>query len=671
MHRVACLLLLIPGTGCNGEPDWSGSLHVWAGEGGVVVLPVPGVPEGSSLLRVGADGSEDTVATEPPSPWVDVDGVLGDCYQLVLDDLALAEGCATELLSNVDAAILPSVLLDEEPLEIELTLDLEPSLPLDGDLLLRRIVLADETEQWLDPECLGELSLDAECWLTDPAALGDAETVVLPAWRPELEADRAEDLGLFLRVRDDEGGEVLLGTEHRVVFVDAYLKWGDLHAHTNLSMDGCEVLEADCVGRYDLPGLDFFDTALDEGMDFAAITDHAEYDLVTLEDGTVLNIWEHTLDLVADGLVLEEQGFLPLLGYEWSLAARVDSSSLDVEQHAGEFVGGHRTVLFEDTSACSRYRIAAATPESDYQKLGSDIVYHLLEDHYEATSLGSLYEELEKAEQECGEQRWVSWFHHPAYLPPNPVSWGLESNRVHAEREILVEVASEHGSSECRDTSLDGCDYNVPAEGERSLHVSWGSVQEALTVGYRLGFIGGTDAHDGRPASLTDGPSATCPSLSPDGHHQTKSPRQLRSGGSVTGVWVRGQFQRMTLWGALHDRRTLAATILPDAVAMAATGSDGQVYLPGGVVDADAFPLWLQVRVDPGAEAEVERLEVVDPRDGAVLAEGDGPGLELELENPGGPAVYVRVRLDLLGDEHRIWLSPLFIDEEEDSTSSR
>ncbi len=217
--------------------------------------------------------------------------------------------------------------------------------------------------------------------------------------------------------------------------------------------------------------------------------------------------------------------------------------------------------------------------------------------------------------------------------------------------ERLAERDSEHGSSECWDLSLDGCDWNVDAD----LAVSWGSVQAALQTGYALGFVSGTDSHDGRPGSMADGPGAIVGSSGEDdsGYHLQFAP------GGITGVLAAGdQPGRSDIVDAIEIRNTYASSWLFDEVRIAAVGQDGLVYLPGDDVPAAASPLDLLVEVDDEV-VETWQIQLLDPENGIWL-DVEHSSLEEPMDQAAGEVRYVRVKAWMQGQEHRLWASPFF-----------
>jgi hypothetical protein len=669
MVRTPALLLascavLSASAGCGPTLE-DQELVAVSGEGGVVLLVERAPPSGAVLVR-DLDGVELAISSRR---LVDPDGREGGCYRLVAGKHDLGQACAEPIALTGSASPSPPVMLVGESAEVDWSL--ESRLPAwaaaEGELVLRRQRPETGEERWLDAGCLGLDSLASSCWSERISALPAEDAwLSLPPYRPEHDGALVERLGVFLAFEDGQGARVLAGEELELAFLDQRLVWGDLHGHTNLSMDGCEDPEAGCRPRRETLGQDYFANAEEAGLDFAAITDHAEFDEITEDGGPALDIWDATLDLVAAAEGLDD--FVPLLGFEWTHRVKreeVLGPDDDPEDLAEAFTAGHRTVILSEPDACRAYRLASRTPAESFVKAGTAISYNVVEEHREATRLADLYDALDDATLECDPVESLSWYHHPAMVGPNPVSWGLEHNLEQIDRERLVEVASEHGSSECRDPLQEGCEFRSQVDEYRDNHVGWGSIQEALDLGFQLGFVGGTDAHDGRPGSLSDGPSLVAQKQVDDVPPEKLAPHIMAYAGAITGAWISGGLERETVWEALADRRCFASTARLGGAALAAVGADGQLYLAGSTVPGAAFPLHLMVRLEPSTEVSVERIELVEPHDGAVLASAEGPSLELWLEDPGGAAVYLRARLEWEGEEHRAWFSPLFLVAEE------
>lgn len=423
--------------------------------------------------------------------------------------------------------------------------------------------------------------------------------------------------------------------------------WGDLHAHSGWSYDGCEDAEAGCAPRGALPGEDFFENAAAAGLDFAALTDHAEADRwgPEGEEGALWDIWEEQA-----AVVQRARGgpVLPILGYEWT-AFRED-------QLDGHRRGSHRTVLLGSDDACVPRRISGFFLRAD-PYLGPDgLTVFLQEDEEVMDEAPELWEALDEAEEACGPTRWISFAHHPAYELPQSTDWALDENRP--DRETLVEIASEHGSSECADPDAEGCAWRI---NEVQGYFPEGSVQAALARGFRLGFTGGTDGHDARPGSLEDGPGRVG-QLDGDG-----LPRLQFMDGALTGVFLEeGQELGIeALFDALEARRTLATTGPRPALSAWAESEDGRVWLPGALLPRDAGPLTLVLEAgDAGEGYRLDRVERVGV-DGLVEDASEEAEARFTWDPGPGDWTYLRLRYasEAAADgEERVWVSPWFVE---------
>jgi len=499
---------------------------------------------------------------------------------------------------------------------------------------------------WLEVSCEDE----QPCWRTEPVywALheqGELEPSTAASWWAEADEPLLEEVTASLLVSWNGLDYVLAQASTQVVETGRRIAWGDIHSHTNLSFDGCEDPENLCLPRGEAPGSDLFLVAEESGLDFLAITEHAEFETYLRGDtDQELNIHEEVLRLAADA---EGGPVLPVVGFEWTGIYGVGDERLPA--------GGHRTVLFAGLQPCAAFWQAGGTPMPRKDDEGleryADPPRKILR------TPSDLLDELAQAEAECGPQRYLSWFHHPGLISPRYVDWDLEVNRDLGDR--LVEIYSEHGSSECAISSQYGCSWSVPAESA----VPKGSVQTALQLGFALGFIGGTDNHEGRPGTVEDGPGAIA-SAEPE-----KVSRTTFGPGAVTGVLHRGDvLDRQLLFDGLEARNTLAVSWRFDEVRIAALGQDGGVYLPGDDVPAEASPLELLVELED-ERVDGWAIELLDAWGVAWLGVEDSSLME-PFDLAAGELRYLRVRAELDGGERRLWASPFFGVESADSRSS-
>jgi hypothetical protein len=376
------------------------------------------------------------------------------------------------------------------------------------------------------------------------------------------------------------------------------VRWGDLHAHSGLSDDACEQPTDDCTADPEGPGASFFANAAGAGLDFVALTDHAEFTTWTdLATGASADIAARSREL-ADAA----RGVLPILGFEWSYEC--DET----------FSGGHRTVLFEDLYVVPEDRIPACARAESKLAWGRET--------YAPSDLEPALDPAALAARLAG-RRTLAYFHHPAYDPPEAVDWALGDDGVD---DVLVEIASEHGSSEFSEPdSLSNAAFYQPQ----------GSIQAALATGRRLGFVGGTDNHQSHPGSLDDGPGYlgfTDESGNLIRHHAE---------GTVTGAYVQ-DLNRPALFDALEARNTLVATWIPDGLAIWAEDEGGDTWLPGSVVPPGSYTVLVSGQDD---------LDLALVGVDAVVSSGDTFTLEQ------GEFVYARLSD---GANRTVWTSPFF-----------
>jgi len=441
----------------------------------------------------------------------------------------------------------------------------------------------------------------------------------------------------------DPPGVVRARTE--VLALGREVMWGDLHAHSNLSHDGCEVVDEDCADRGSVAAEDFFERARDADLDFTALTDHAEYASYHADGDPTsegVDIWTEQQQRVQEA---EADDFVPLLGYEWTLAK---DHELDDQGH---WEGGHKTVVLGETAACDDYRVPAPHLEFDYAKGAGTTGVSVPREDEGVGSAAALYERLRAARASCGDQEVVAFAHHPAWSVPQATDFSSALYDPDPDFERLVEIASEHGDSECYDPTDEACGWWPKAGVD---YRPAGSVQSALREGFHVGFVGGTDSHDASPGSLDD-PSCTAKFEDTDGDGSPDTPMCHGWGGTLTGVLV-DAFGREPLFRGLDARSTLV-TSGPRVTPRAALVADGHLYLPGEAVPVGAVRIAAWV---PEHGADWTVMELVDPL-GTVRASSDGLRLDVEVElTDSDDALYLRIRTEVEGVEHRLWASPWF-----------
>jgi hypothetical protein len=268
-------------------------------------------------------------------------------------------------------------------------------------------------------------------------------------------------------------------------------------------------------------------------------------------------------------------GFVTLLGFEWT-----------------SWIHGHRNVLYFDDDGPVIDSIAEATDTPA---------------------------ELWKA---LGNRAALAIPHHPAG-GPIAIDWEIAPD---PRFEPVVEIVSIHGSSEAPDSP--GL-IHEPVAGHFA--------RDALARGYRLGFVGSGDRHDGHPGAFATDPAE-------GGLAAILSEERTREG----------------VLRALRERRVYATNgaRIVLRVALGGTPIGGVVPVAKGASRRET--LFVQVT----GTAPLERLELV--RSGAVV---DGLAFDGQLEAAlaseladlsAGETVYVRV---VQSDGGAAWSSPIFIGE--------
>jgi Protein of unknown function (DUF3604) len=542
------------------------------------------------------------------------------------------------------------------PLELQQSGDLPP---LDLQLLVR----FDDpvgAAHYLQPACKA-----SDCWSSEPTAWGGPWTAGTYPVEQQLQLTAPATDGGQARLEVElvttvEAATLVLAAEGMDLYAaGGRWAWGDLHSHSNWSFDGCEDSESACEPRGDLPAVDWVAEAEAQGLDFAALTDHAEPDLVYLDglEGAGLDIWEGQGDAVAEGRLRQSEGaswVLPLIGYEWTATGYTTT---------GVTTGGHKTVVFSEAQPCESYRIAGKLLDDGVYTAEQGEAVYVQSGSAHVTQPASLWDAIDAASlrADCVATRWLSFYHHTAYELPQWVDW--TQPYAAPSRESVVEMYSEHGSSECVDLDEETCAWRI---NDNSGYQLDGSVQAALAQGFQLGFVGGTDSHDARPGSIDDGAGPVAHWRDSDGDGEADTVIEQFAAGGLTGAWVaRGPETPLdsdTFFDAMEARQTAATSGPRPTVVALAVDNAGGVHLPGAVLDSKLGPFELRLSLPDGDGVVVDRI------DGAGLATTSAVDAFAETwDGASGEWTYLRLRYGEGDSDERVWLSPWFVDATADA----
>ena len=399
---------------------------------------------------------------------------------------------------------------------------------------------------------------------------------------------------------------------------------GDPHAHTGASGDagGSDIGECstgDCGALSEVKQV-----AIDNGLDWMSLTDH-----VNGTAGADPDDWERAW---AAGLAADDPdaGFLVLPGTE--LWYSMNGTNI-----------GHKNVYwFGDNEQLAELTIPDVTFDGSETRIPECAV---------------IWDWAEAARERWGELLVVA--HHPGMDLPLITDWSCHTDERAAALSPVVEVYSEHGNSMEPDSAFD------PPTLDSMPLSTIDHVLDPDGWNLRLGFMGGTDAHDTRPGSVCrlDGLLT---------HHD------YAGGLTVLVIPDSEPFERAQVYAALTERRSYATSgpLLPAVIEVSSAGA-----LLGGMGEELAFPteqpVDLAVRVPAEHAAHVDAVLIVGPGLEQALDpahEGAWTGSIGAGELP--PWVYVEIVVDGASwwgdggcedggetmDEH-IWLSPVWFDD--------
>jgi hypothetical protein len=232
---------------------------------------------------------------------------------------------------------------------------------------------------------------------------------------------------------------------------------------------------------------------------------------------------------------------------------------------------------------------------------------------------------------------------HNALLIPHHtanVRMGVEWEAGHdPEHERLVEIHSVWGNSERPEA--DGNPFPIRTlEGEqRGRHVI-----DALNAGYRLGFVGGGDIHDGRPGDELAGLQVT-----PEAY------RHLRRQG-IMGVWA-PELSREAVFDALWERNCFATTNVRMPIRFSVCGARQGMAVR--CEDERPIHLWA------ASEVPIARVTIVRGGEDWKTLETDEHVVDRRVEDvASGAAEHYYARIER-ADGWLGWSSPVWVNCDE------
>jgi len=205
--------------------------------------------------------------------------------------------------------------------------------------------------------------------------------------------------------------------------------------------------------------------------------------------------------------------------------------------------------------------------------------------------------------------------------------FGTDWKQFDPELIRLTEIYSEHGSSEFK-----GCDLCLPT----STVNDDAYVSVALKMGHRIGFIGSSDSHCGRPGYSG----------------WIRSRRQYQNG---LAACFAPELSRDSLWDALRSRRCYATS--GERIFLRFWLNDS--FMGEETKCAKGEPV--RIRIEVHGTAEIASVHLI--RSGQTIQSWEYPGWDFEEEfhdTPGGSSYYyVRVRQQ---NSHLAWSSPIWVD---------
>jgi len=326
-------------------------------------------------------------------------------------------------------------------------------------------------------------------------------------------------------------------------------------------------------------------------------------------------------DLHAHDFLSEAEGYTDAV-YRWAIEERnLDFLSVPVQSHGWQDNDKWAIAKYMNERFLEEGRfVTFLSFEWQHSAYGDKVVHFLGGDHPYLPVDDPRYNTPDKLHEALRASDAVVIAHHPGY-PLNQHVPGTDFDAVETDVERLVEIWSMHGSSEGYDPN------DRPLRGfdpERN-------ATAALMSGLRLGLVGGSDTHSGRPGGSAKEP--------------------LGYWGGLAAVWA-ASLTRRDIFSALRARRTCALTGARIVLDM---------HVNGHAMGADAPEAdEARIRIDVWAAGEIRKVELL--KNAAVLRkwlpEGDEFHVEEEDKTEGQAFYHCRVTQT---DGHLAVCSPVWV----------
>lgn len=368
------------------------------------------------------------------------------------------------------------------------------------------------------------------------------------------------------------------------LFDGLQLYWGDLHGHTAYS-DG-----------FGTPPL-FYDFGGLRGLDFCAISDHAEWinyyeEHLPMEDGSPVPLWANTVQEVKNRYV--PGAFVPFPAFEWT---------------SDDY--GHRTVVY-------------MSPDQVPPTIPSAV------SHPTPPAL------------------WTALEPYPAMTIPHHVTrWGslMDWSYYNPVMDRLVEIYSKWGNGANVYTTYEPMTTYIRFPFLRPLAAD-SSVDAMLALGHRMGIVAASDSHQGHPGSTA--PDKILGTVLPEDQYPTTGEEFLAlldqgyrfdkreptgGGGGLAGVWA-PQLTREAIWEGLYARRTLGATGIRPVVKFGVidAADPGSGATMGSELTVTGQPVLL-ASVVPSLGSWVTQLVLLKTNERLLTAPNPAPGATVSFQD--------------------------------------